>query len=197
MFAAQIHLVAKAEDGHWTPLYHHALYSATDLAIQGLSVTLQCAETGPRSYQDAAPIRAQAGRAGGATAPGPVPRTPTPRRADCAPHTRWLVVTNGDNAYDPAFWREVAAAPDHVHVLSFDFYSRYQRFTGEQQREAAAATPPLPLRSRAGRLQPRRAACATINAGEGALAVPEACGSQRRPRQCTRKPQPAGRSKRA
>ncbi len=50
--------------------------------------------------------------------------------ADCSPHTRWLTVTNGDNAYDPAFWHEVAAGPPHAHVLAFDFYSRYQRFTG-------------------------------------------------------------------
>ncbi len=42
-----------------------------------------------------------------------------------------MVVTNGDNTYDPAFLEEVLAAPPDSDVVAVDFYSRYQRPTGQ------------------------------------------------------------------
>ncbi len=52
--------------------------------------------------------------------------------AACSSNTTWFTVTNGDNIYDPAFWKEVEAGPRSANVVAFDFYSRYQRYTGEK-----------------------------------------------------------------
>eukprot|EP00798_Chlamydomonas_sp_ICE-L_P021734 gene21734-28756_t len=43
----------------------------------------------------------------------------------------WVVVTNGDNEYDKDFLPRVASTPSHFGIISFDFYSRYQRPTAE------------------------------------------------------------------
>lgn len=63
-----------------------------------------------------------------------------PMHAGCAPETRWVTVTNGDNAYDPAFWSELGDAPTHTPLLAFDFYSRYQRFTGNAGTSASSVS---------------------------------------------------------
>lgn len=47
----------------------------------------------------------------------------------CPSHAKWVVVTNGDNTYDPTFLEEVLAAPPDSDVVAVDFYSRYQRPT--------------------------------------------------------------------
>ncbi|GIL45617.1 hypothetical protein Vafri_2819 [Volvox africanus] len=47
----------------------------------------------------------------------------------CPTRSRWVVVTNGDNTYDPKFVESVFAAPPGVDAVAFDFYSRYQRPT--------------------------------------------------------------------
>lgn len=44
-----------------------------------------------------------------------------------------MVVTNGDNAYDPAFLRRLVAEGEGAgaDAVAFDYYSRFQRPTGE------------------------------------------------------------------
>lgn len=56
------------------------------------------------------------------------PSSPSPA---CPSHAKWVVVTNGDNTYDPTFLEEVLAAPPDSDVVAVDFYSRYQRPTGQ------------------------------------------------------------------
>lgn len=50
----------------------------------------------------------------------------------CPPETRWVVVTNGDNDYDPHFM-SVLAQQREAEAVAFDYYSRYQRPTGRFQ----------------------------------------------------------------
>lgn len=50
--------------------------------------------------------------------------------AECPPDTRWVVITNGDNDYDPQFMSELAQQQD-AEAVAFDYYSRYQRPTGD------------------------------------------------------------------
>ncbi len=61
----------------------------------------------------------------------------------CPQDTEWVVVTNGDNLYDPAFL-EVLTQPesDRVDIVAFDYYSRYQRPTGGRGGSRAAASAP-------------------------------------------------------
>eukprot|EP00798_Chlamydomonas_sp_ICE-L_P024120 gene24120-9695_t len=47
----------------------------------------------------------------------------------CPRSAEWVIVTNGDNAYDLKFLAEMATVPDAADVVAFDFYSRYQRPT--------------------------------------------------------------------
>jgi hypothetical protein len=49
--------------------------------------------------------------------------------AACPRNTRWVVVTNGDNDYDPKFL-SVLVQQQAAEVVAFDYYSRYQRPTG-------------------------------------------------------------------
>jgi len=51
--------------------------------------------------------------------------------AGCPPTTEWVVVTNGDNLYDDKFVEAILDTPENVDVVALDFYSRYQRPTGE------------------------------------------------------------------
>ncbi|KAF6263567.1 hypothetical protein COO60DRAFT_1282230 [Scenedesmus sp. NREL 46B-D3] len=60
----------------------------------------------------------------------------------CPRGTRWLVVTNGDNDYDPKFLSVLVQQHD-AEVVAFDYYSRYQRPTGTPC-ERFAAGPQLP-----------------------------------------------------
>jgi hypothetical protein len=57
----------------------------------------------------------------------------THRQAACPRATRWVVVTNGDNAYDPGFLRRLVAEGEGAgaDTVAFDYYSRFQRPTGE------------------------------------------------------------------
>ena len=48
----------------------------------------------------------------------------------CPKDTRWLAVTNGDNEYDPSFL-SVLVEQEGAEVVAFDYYSRFQRPTGE------------------------------------------------------------------
>jgi hypothetical protein len=50
--------------------------------------------------------------------------------AACPKNTRWVVVTNGDNDYDPKFLSVLVQQHD-AEVVAFDYYSRYQRPTGD------------------------------------------------------------------
>ena len=50
--------------------------------------------------------------------------------AACPRNSRWLLVTNGDNEYDPNFLKDVIQHQD-VDVLAYDYYSRFQRPTGK------------------------------------------------------------------
>lgn len=52
--------------------------------------------------------------------------------AACPDNTRFVVATNGDNEYEASFVATVLAVPQDVDVVALDFYSRYQRATGEQ-----------------------------------------------------------------
>jgi len=47
----------------------------------------------------------------------------------CPAGTQWVVVTNGDNEYEPAFIPHLLSVPPEVGIVAFDFYSRYQRPT--------------------------------------------------------------------
>jgi hypothetical protein len=49
--------------------------------------------------------------------------------AACPRNTRWVVVTNGDNDYDPKFLSVLVQQRD-AEAVAFDYYSRYQRPTG-------------------------------------------------------------------
>uniref|UniRef100_A0A383WPA8 Uncharacterized protein n=1 Tax=Tetradesmus obliquus TaxID=3088 RepID=A0A383WPA8_TETOB len=60
----------------------------------------------------------------------------------CPRNTRWVVVTNGDNDYDPQFL-SVLARHGEAEVVAFDYYSRYQRPTGTPCARFAAG-PQLP-----------------------------------------------------
>jgi hypothetical protein len=42
---------------------------------------------------------------------------------------RFLIVTNGDNEYDPRFLEALEGAPGGANLVAVDFYSRYQRPT--------------------------------------------------------------------
>eukprot|EP00878_Enallax_costatus_P036477 GHUV01040967.1.p1 GENE.GHUV01040967.1~~GHUV01040967.1.p1 ORF type:complete len:318 (+),score=72.11 GHUV01040967.1:2345-3298(+) len=61
---------------------------------------------------------------------------------ECPPETRWVVVTNGDNDYDPQFMTVLAQQQD-AEAVAFDYYSRYQRPTGTPC-ERFTAGPGLP-----------------------------------------------------
>lgn len=60
----------------------------------------------------------------------------------CPRGTRWLVVSNGDNDYDPSFL-SVLAEQHGAEVVAFDYYSRFQRPTAVPC-ERFAAGPGLP-----------------------------------------------------
>lgn len=48
----------------------------------------------------------------------------------CDPRTKWVVATNGDNLYGRGFLSRIfEAANDDTDIVSFDFYSRYQKPT--------------------------------------------------------------------
>jgi hypothetical protein len=49
--------------------------------------------------------------------------------AACPRDTQWLVVTNGDNDYDPSFL-SVLVEQQGAEVVAFDFYSRFHRPSG-------------------------------------------------------------------
>lgn len=49
--------------------------------------------------------------------------------AACPRDSRWLMVTNGDNDYDPGFMSELVAH-EEAEAVAFDYYSRFQRSTG-------------------------------------------------------------------
>jgi hypothetical protein len=49
--------------------------------------------------------------------------------AACPRDTQWLVVTNGDNDYDPSFL-SVLVQQQGAEVVAFDFYSRFHRPSG-------------------------------------------------------------------
>lgn len=59
--------------------------------------------------------------------------------AACAPATQWVVVTNGDNQYDPGFVATIQSAAPDVGVIAFSYYSRYQRPTAKPCERFAAA----------------------------------------------------------
>ena len=61
----------------------------------------------------------------------------------CKEDTRWVAVTNGDNAYDSAFIPRLVNTPHHVDIVALDFYSRYQRVTASPC-ERFAAEPGAP-----------------------------------------------------
>ena len=42
-----------------------------------------------------------------------------------------MVITNGDNEYEPRFIPRLLGVPRGVGIVAFDFYSRYQRPTGK------------------------------------------------------------------
>eukprot|EP00775_Hariotina_reticulata_P012502 gene12502-12637_t len=48
----------------------------------------------------------------------------------CPKSTSWLMVTNGDNDYDPQFMTAIVQQPVGTEVVAFDYYSRFQRSTG-------------------------------------------------------------------
>ncbi|KAI8462605.1 MAG: hypothetical protein J3K34DRAFT_475968 [Monoraphidium minutum] len=58
----------------------------------------------------------------------------------CPRDTEWLVVTNGDNDYDPGFLARVfkEAAAEGADAVAFDYYSRFQRPTGNPCERFAA-----------------------------------------------------------
>jgi hypothetical protein len=49
----------------------------------------------------------------------------------CPRNTEWLVTSNGDNDYDPDFLATVVKQGQQADVVAFDYYSRFQRPTGE------------------------------------------------------------------
>ena len=51
-------------------------------------------------------------------------------RAGCPDNTEWFLVTNGDNEYATTLFSHLEQARD-ADIVAFDFYSRYQRVTGE------------------------------------------------------------------
>jgi hypothetical protein len=57
----------------------------------------------------------------------------THTHAACPRATRWLLVTNGDNEYDQDMMATLASHGD-AEVVAFDYYSRFQRPTGEARR---------------------------------------------------------------
>lgn len=61
----------------------------------------------------------------------------------CPRDTQWLVVTNGDNEYDPSFLSVLVEQQGAAEVVAFDYYSRFQRPTGTPC-ERFAAGPGLP-----------------------------------------------------
>ncbi|KAG2435072.1 hypothetical protein HXX76_007159 [Chlamydomonas incerta] len=62
----------------------------------------------------------------------------------CPENTRWVVITNGDNLYDPRFVETIYSAPPDVDAVAVDFYSRYQRPTAEpcERFEEGEGVPP-------------------------------------------------------
>lgn len=52
-----------------------------------------------------------------------------------------MVITNGDNEYDmPAFFGTLRAVPPGTDMVAFDYYSRYQRITGEGGKDLLPCT---------------------------------------------------------
>ncbi len=49
--------------------------------------------------------------------------------AACPRNTEWLMVTNGDNLYDATFMSEVVKRKT-ADVVTFNYYTRFQRVTG-------------------------------------------------------------------
>ena len=62
----------------------------------------------------------------------------------CPTNTRWVLVTNGDNAYADSFFDALLRAPADADVIAFDYYSRYRRSTGPPclRFQSDVATPP-------------------------------------------------------
>ena len=48
----------------------------------------------------------------------------------CPASTRWVLATNGDNAYAGGFFQALLQAPADADVVAFDYHSRYRRSTG-------------------------------------------------------------------
>ena len=171
--------------GAWQPGYHDRLYALTDRAIRGV-----CARARRQRPRGRACTRARAAlrRRGHARTATQAPRQRV-RRARAAPRpacaaacpraSEWVVVTNGDNAYAPAFMAALVDAggppgPGAPGAVAFDYYSRFQRPTGARARawgahgcaRACAGGPAAargcrraaaPLRAGAVRLAPRSA----------------------------------------
>ena len=51
--------------------------------------------------------------------------------AGCPDNTEWFLVTNGDNEYATTLFSHLEQSRD-ADIVAFDFYSRYQRTTGER-----------------------------------------------------------------
>jgi len=60
----------------------------------------------------------------------PAPPHPVTQPLACPGSTEWLVVTNGDNDYDPSFMARVIEEGVGADAVAFDYYSRFQRPTG-------------------------------------------------------------------
>jgi endonuclease/exonuclease/phosphatase (EEP) superfamily protein YafD len=58
----------------------------------------------------------------------------------CPRNTEWLVTSNGDNDYDPEFLATAVKQGQQADVVAFDYYSRFQRPTGEAAAAGVAAS---------------------------------------------------------
>ncbi len=104
--------------GRWTAGYHERLYSLTDDAIRG-EMRHSAPSTLPRALLSfELTLKPQPSANAGCFC------------AACPANTEWVIVTNGDNEYASTLFSRLEQARD-ADIVAFDFYSRYQRVTGE------------------------------------------------------------------
>lgn len=88
-----------------------------------------CCSTAPNcSLWQAAPLVAAVALGGPATRACCQPAAARAAAA-CPSDSRWVVVTNGDNDYDPGFLEELVKH-EAADMVAFDYYSRFQNPTG-------------------------------------------------------------------